>query len=103
MGKIQKANRFEVLGRAREGFRGADVADEREGPVQFEKDKDDPFGIDNLIGEVTGRAPEASKKQKRYGLEEAGSSDRSRKRAKVDDDDDDDAEESTRPRRSLSR
>jgi SNW domain-containing protein 1 len=100
MGKIQKANRFEVLGKAKEGFKGAEVADEREGPVQFEKDKDDPFGIDNLIGEVTGKATEASKKQKRYGLEEAESSDRSRKRARVDDDE---AEESRRHRRSQSR
>jgi SNW domain-containing protein 1 len=100
MGKIQKANRFEVLGKAKEGFKGAEVADEREGPVQFEKDKDDPFGIDNLIGEVTGEATEASKKQKRYGLEEAESSDRSRKRARVDDDE---AEEARRHRRSLSR
>jgi SNW domain-containing protein 1 len=102
MGKIQKANRFEVLGKAKEGFKGAEVADEREGPVQFEKDKDDPFGIDNLIGEVTGKATEASKKQKRYGLEEAESSDRSRKRARVDDDEAE-AEESRRHRRSLSR
>jgi SNW domain-containing protein 1 len=100
MGKIQKSNRFEVLGKAKEGFKGADVADEREGPVQFEKDKDDPFGIDNLIGEVTGKTTEASKKQKRYGLEEAESNDRSRKRARVDDDD---ADELGRQRRSLSR
>jgi SNW domain-containing protein 1 len=99
MGKIQKANRFEVLGKAKEGFKGADIADEREGPVQFEKDKDDPFGIDNLIGEVTGKATEASKKQKRYGLEEAESSDRSRKRAKVDDDDDAAADAAEEPRR----
>ena len=90
MGKIQKSNRFEVLGKAKEGFKGADIADDREGPVQFEKDKDDPFGIDNLIGEVTGKTTEASKKQKRYGLEEAESSDRSRKRVRVDDDDADD-------------
>lgn len=87
IGKIQKSNRFEVLGKAKDGFKGTEVADEREGPVQFEKDKDDPFGIDNLIGEVTGKTTEASKRQKRYGLEEAESSDRSRKRARVDDDD----------------
>ena len=91
MGKIQKSNRFEVLGKAKDGFKGAGVADEREGPVQFEKDKDDPFGIDNLIGEVTGKTTESSKKQKRYGLEEAESSDRSRKRARVDEEDAEDS------------
>merc|ERR1711939_505740 len=84
MGKIQKSNRFEVLGRAKEGFKGADVAEREAGPVQFEKDKDDPFGIDTLIGEASGR--HAGESKKRYGLEEAGPSDRDRKRARVDDD-----------------
>ncbi|KAK5462839.1 mRNA splicing protein [Exophiala xenobiotica] len=83
MGKIQKSNRFEVLGRAKEGFKGADVAEREAGPVQFEKDKD-PFGIDTLIGEASGR--HAGEGKKRYGLEEAGPSDRDRKRARVDDD-----------------
>lgn len=86
MGKIQKQSRFEVLGKAKDGFKGAADAEERSGPVQFEKDKDDPFGIDGLIGEVTGKASGAEGK-KRYGLNEAeDSSDRSRKRARVDDD-----------------
>lgn len=85
MGKIQKSNRFEVLGKAKDGFKGAADADEREGPVQFEKDKDDPFGIDTLIGEVTGKSGPATEGKKRYGLEEAESSDRSRKRARVED------------------
>merc|ERR1711939_577489 len=84
MGKIQKSNRFEVLGRAKEGFKGADIAEREAGPVQFEKDKDDPFGIDTLIGEASGR--HAGESKKRYGLEEAGPSDRDRKRARVDDD-----------------
>ena len=87
MGKIQKTNRFEVLGKAKEGFKGAADAAEREGPVQFEKDKDDPFGIDNLIGEVTGKAPGTMESKKRYGLEEAERSDRERKRVRVDSDD----------------
>ncbi|KAI1615786.1 pre-mRNA-processing protein 45 [Exophiala viscosa] len=84
MGKIQKSSRFETLGRAKEGFKGADVAEREAGPVQFEKDKDDPFGIDTLIGEASGRSGGDSKK--RYGLEEAGSDDRGKKRARVDDD-----------------
>lgn len=84
MGKIQKSSRFEVLGRAKEGFKGADVAEREAGPVQFEKDKDDPFGIDSLIGEASGRNGGDSKK--RYGLEEAHSGGRDTKRARVDDD-----------------
>lgn len=80
MGKIQKGNRFEVLGKAKEGFKGAADAEREEGPVQFERDKDDPFGIDGLIGEVTGKDAE----KRKYGLEQAEGS--SRKRARVDDD-----------------
>ena len=80
MGKIQKGNRFEVLGKAKEGFKGAADAEREEGPVQFERDKDDPFGIDSLIGEVTGKDAE----KRKYGLEQAESS--SRKRPRVDDD-----------------
>ncbi|OAP57737.1 pre-mRNA-processing protein 45 [Fonsecaea erecta] len=89
MGKINKSNRFEVLGKAKEGFKGADVAEREAGPVQFEKDKDDPFGIDSLIGEASARA--GSEGKKRYGLEQAEDRDREererqRKRARVDDD-----------------
>ena len=57
----------------------------REGPVQFEKDVTDPFGIDSMIADAT-------KGQKRYGIQEAerdeghqGHGHRSSKRARVDD------------------
>ncbi|KAJ5148874.1 Pre-mRNA-processing protein [Penicillium atrosanguineum] len=99
MSKIQKTSRFEVLGRAKEGFKGAADAEvsntagwkvsvsmligshlqEREGPVQFEKDTADPFGIDSMIADVTSG-------QKRYGIQEAGEDDRGSKRARVDED-----------------
>lgn len=82
LGKIQKSSRFEVLGRAKEGFKGASDAEDRDGPVQFEKDKDDPFGIDSMISEVTGGAG-----SKRYGIQEAESSGRGAKRARVEDED----------------
>ncbi|KAH2517535.1 mRNA splicing protein [Aspergillus fumigatus] len=81
MSKIQKTNRFEVLGKAKEGFRGAAVAEARDGPVQFEKDTTDPFGIDSMIADVTGGAG-----QKRYGIQEVEREDRGSKRARVDDD-----------------
>ncbi|KAF2455970.1 SKIP/SNW domain-containing protein [Lineolata rhizophorae] len=81
--RIQKSNRFEVLGKAKEGFKGAAEQDQREGPVQFEKDTDDPFGINEMISDATGGA--AGKK--RYGMEEPEAV-RSSKRAKVEDDED---------------
>ncbi|RDW93071.1 SKIP/SNW domain-containing protein [Aspergillus mulundensis] len=85
MSKLQKSNRFEVLGRAKEGFRGAADAEERSGPVQFEKDTADPFGIDSMIADVTGGAGGAG--QKRYGIQEAEPESRGSKRARVDEED----------------
>ncbi|PGH01124.1 pre-mRNA-processing protein 45 [Blastomyces parvus] len=84
--RIERNSRFEVLGRAKQGFKGAADAEARDGPVQFEKDTSDPFGIDGMIAEVTGGSG-----QKRYGIQEAeGAKERGSKRARVDDDDDDD-------------
>nr|KMM67542.1 pre-mRNA-processing protein 45 [Coccidioides posadasii RMSCC 3488] len=89
MDKISRSNRFEVLGRAKEGFKGAAEAEARDGPVEFEKDTADPFGIDGMIAEVTGGGSGAG--QKRYGIQEAeDSSARGPKRARVSDDDSDD-------------
>lgn len=71
---IHKSNRFEVLGRAKEGFKGAGdvevlmlllsirpilltkifIPQARDGPVQFEKDNTDPFNINEMILEATG-------------------------------------------------
>ncbi|EGC46989.1 pre-mRNA-processing protein [Histoplasma capsulatum var. duboisii H88] len=85
MSRIERNSRFEVLGRAKQGFKGAADAEARDGPVQFEKDTSDPFGIDGMIAEVTGGST-----QKRYGIQEAeGAKERGSKRARVDDDDDD--------------
>ena len=81
--KIAKSNRFEVLGKAKEGFKGAADAEVRDGPVQFEKDisnAEDPYQIDKMIREVTGGAGG----NKRYGVQET--EERPTKRAKVDDD-----------------
>ncbi|KFY35435.1 hypothetical protein V494_05891 [Pseudogymnoascus sp. VKM F-4513 (FW-928)] len=79
MSRIQKSSRFEVLGRG--GFKGAEDAEEREGPVQFEKDSgDDPFNVADLISEV-----EKGGSGKRYGIQT--DEPRASKRAKMDDDD----------------
>ncbi|KAI4242902.1 MAG: hypothetical protein L6R40_003775 [Gallowayella cf. fulva] len=78
--KIQKANRFEVLGKAKGGFKGAEDAEARDGPVQFEKDND-PFHIDELIKDATGGGSAGTK---RYGMQEEDDS-RASKRARKDD------------------
>jgi len=95
--KIQGTNRFESLGRApKEGFKGTDTTEKREGPVMFEKDdtglstvkvlkdnnakNDDPFGIDKLIDE-------AKRGTKRYGLDEDERGDKEPKRSRIDESD----------------
>ncbi|PKS05226.1 hypothetical protein jhhlp_008597 [Lomentospora prolificans] len=82
MERIQKSSRFgEVLGRGK--FKGAEEAEAREGPVQFEKETADPFNVDKFLSEVE-QAP-ASKRG--YGLQEEDNS-RKTKRTRVGDDDD---------------
>lgn len=59
----------------------------REGPVQFEKDTTDPFGIDSMIADVTkGASGSGSGQKKRYGIQEVEREERGSKRARVDDD-----------------
>lgn len=59
MGRISGERRFESLGEAKHGFKGADVAEERAGPVEFEKDESDPFGVGKMVKQV-----EAEKRMK---------------------------------------
>ena len=80
--KIQKANRFEVLGKAKEGFKGTDTAEARDGPVQFEKDDKDPFDIDEMIRDATGGGG-AGAGEKRYGIQEEVGRDAKRARVEV--------------------
>ncbi|KAF1958269.1 hypothetical protein CC80DRAFT_490873 [Byssothecium circinans] len=81
--RITKNSKFEVLGRAKKGFKGADLQEARDGPVQFEKDTDDPFNIGQMIKEVEGE----KKGEKRYGLQEPEDG-RAAKRARVEEDSD---------------
>jgi SNW domain-containing protein 1 len=85
--RITKGSKFEVLGRAKEGFKGADLQEQREGPVQFEKNTDDPFQIDKMINEVKGEKAAEKKGEKRWGIQEQDG-ERDRKRARVQDDSD---------------
>lgn len=81
MEKIQKSSRFgEVLGKGK--FRGAEDAEAREGPVQFEKEAADPFNVDKFLSEV-----EQSSGKRGYGLQETD--DRKSKRPRVEDEDED--------------
>jgi len=87
MNKIQKTSRFgEVLGRGT--FKGSTEAEAREGPVQFEREREaqgaaDPFNVDQFLSEVE-QSTTANKRG--YGLQ--GDETRQPKRARVDEDDD---------------
>lgn len=76
--KIQGAKRFEGLGRApKEGFKGTETAEQRSGPVQFERDRgDDPFGVEAMIDA-------ASKSVNKRSAEDDGGG--KGKKARVDD------------------
>lgn len=93
---IQKTSRFETLGRApKEGMKSARTAEQREGPVMFERDNGDPFGVEQMIadaqskkGDAAGSASVSGQGVKRYGLNESGDQDeRGSKRARIEDDD----------------
>ena len=67
------------LGVAGKGFEGADHHEVREGPVAFEKDTADPFGVNAFL--------EDAKKGTKRGLQNAGDAEEgARKRARDDDD-----------------
>ena len=106
MEKITKTGRFEVLGKAAKGFSGADITEEKGGPVVFEKDvkgrmggnaggagaggskasaakDDDPFGIDEMIRDATGGAGGSGRKRASDSDDERGY-----KRARADSDED---------------
>lgn len=78
--KIQGTKRFESLGKApREGFKGTETAEQRSGPVQFERDRgDDPFGVEAMI-------KEAAKGANKRGAEDEVAGSSKGKRARVDD------------------
>ncbi|TGZ84956.1 hypothetical protein EX30DRAFT_313805 [Ascodesmis nigricans] len=80
--RIKKSGRFEVLGRAQKGFQGAELAGEREGPVQFEKDTSDPFGVEAFV-ESVGREVG----NKKHGLRETGDAGSERKRRRAEEED----------------
>ncbi|KAL0946542.1 hypothetical protein HGRIS_012749 [Hohenbuehelia grisea] len=75
IGKALDNDRF-GLGRAKVGFEGASEQEVREGPVQFEKDAGDVFGLDQFLDEAKsgrkrGLDTEASGSRKRRQMEDA--------------------------------
>jgi SNW domain-containing protein 1 len=75
--RIKKSSRFEVLGRAQKGFKGAADVEARDGPVQFEKDTSDPFGVEAFVKSVGDEVG-----SKKHGLQMQGGP--SSKRARSD-------------------
>ncbi|KAI9847959.1 MAG: mRNA splicing protein [Sclerophora amabilis] len=92
MERIKKQGRFDVLGRAKEGFKGAADIEERDGPVLFEKDTGgsaDPFKeVDDFLSKVdgAGNAADGGAGSKRYGIQEEEGRSRTSKRARREDD-----------------
>ncbi|OCH92102.1 pre-mRNA-processing protein 45 [Obba rivulosa] len=77
IGKALDNDRF-GLGQARVGFEGAQDQEVREGPVQFEKDTGDVFGLDKFLNEA--------KSGKKRGLDtEVGSSRKRQQLSRADD------------------
>ncbi|TRM59307.1 pre-mRNA-processing protein 45 [Schizophyllum amplum] len=75
IGKALEADRF-GLGPTRVGFEGASEQEIREGPVQFEKDTGDVFGVNQFLddaktGKKRGLDTEAGGSRKRQQLERA--------------------------------
>ena len=49
------------------GFAGADRGQRRDGPVQFEKEEEDPFGLDKFLTEAKkGKRPLDESSRSRY-------------------------------------
>ena len=84
---VTKNSRFEVLGRAQKGFKGSEDAGARDGPVQFEKDKD-AFGIDAFLGDVKKQVDdERGKRKMGLNTKEDRESSKTSKRRRYSDDD----------------
>ncbi|PHH51685.1 Pre-mRNA-processing protein 45 [Ceratocystis fimbriata CBS 114723] len=81
MDRIHKSSRFgEALGRGK--FKGAEEQEARTGPVQFEKETQDPFNVDQFLSGVDKDAAAAGPSKRGYGLQ-SGEDRRESKRARV--------------------
>ncbi|KAI5850310.1 SKIP/SNW domain-containing protein [Morchella snyderi] len=78
MEKIKKSGRFEVLGRAAQGFKGSGDQEARDGPVQFEKDTADPFGVEAFVKAAGEKAGQKHGLQERERSPAGGASKRHR-------------------------
>ncbi|GAA5832928.1 hypothetical protein JCM3766R1_000360 [Sporobolomyces carnicolor] len=78
--KAMKNDRF-GLGVAGRGFDGADTSEVREGPVAFERDTADPFGVDAFL-ESAKAGPSATEKKRGLDLVGETKNEEARKRAR---------------------
>ncbi|GAA5942839.1 mRNA splicing protein PRP45 [Sporobolomyces koalae] len=78
--KAMKNDRF-GLGVAGRGFDGADTSEVREGPVAFERDTADPFGVDAFL-ESAKAGPSGSEKKRGLDLVGETKNEDARKRAR---------------------
>ncbi|KAH8149622.1 uncharacterized protein LAJ45_06253 [Morchella importuna] len=78
MERIKKSGRFEVLGRAAQGFKGSGDQEARDGPVQFEKDTADPFGVEAFVKAAGEKAGQKHGLQERERSPAGGASKRHR-------------------------
>ncbi|KAI9818364.1 MAG: mRNA splicing protein [Phylliscum demangeonii] len=111
--RIKRAGRFDVLGRAKEGFKGAADVGERDGPVQFEKDTTaaatapapapaataDPFKeVDDFLSKFDrAPAPDGERVSKRHGVPQPQSQSQQRRNGAHHDDFDDDDNNNNNP------
>jgi SNW domain-containing protein 1 len=82
---VTKSSRFEVLGHAQKGFKGAEDSNERDGPVQFQKDQD-VFGLNAFFEDAKSDA----QNKRKMGLNTKAERDESKeanKRRRYSDDD----------------
>jgi len=82
---VTKGSRFEVLGHAQKGFKGAEDATERDGPVQFQKDQD-VFGISAFLEDAKSEAQNKRKMGLTTKAEREDSNDAKKRRRYSDDD-----------------
>lgn len=83
---VTKEGRFDVLGKAGQGFKGSEGAAPREGPVQFEKDDGgDQFGVTQLLEEAKRKNPPKSDQPGRLRDEDEDEEEQGSTREKAED------------------
>ncbi|GAA5827778.1 hypothetical protein JCM5353_006414 [Sporobolomyces roseus] len=82
--KAMKNDRFGLGVAGQRGFEGTDTSEVREGPVAFERDTADPFGVDAFLESAKAGPSGSGGQEKKRGLDLVGETknDEARKRAR---------------------